>query len=164
MASTSLGCVHQTLHLPYIATGHLKVQYGPSSWLLWILNSTLGSLERYQCCLGWALTGQLHATPVKDMLAEVNFPLIKTWAVHLRTIAIVKSLRKIVANPRYIAATEWIQQHTQKPGWCEKQVMFGKKYFVIPSPPCHPHLVMQTLEMEWNRFDVTIFTDRFTIL
>ena len=93
LASTSRGYDRQTLREIYIATGLSKVEYGTSSWLPWISNSTLQNLERSQRSARWAITVQLHTTPVEDILTEANLPSIKTRAIKLSTIAMKKSLR-----------------------------------------------------------------------
>ena len=45
LASTSWGYDHHTLCATCITTGRSKVEYGTSSWLPWVLNSTMENLE-----------------------------------------------------------------------------------------------------------------------
>ena len=53
LASTGWGYDHQTLLATYIVTWRSKVEYGSSSCLLWILNSTLENPERSRYYAGF---------------------------------------------------------------------------------------------------------------
>ena len=122
----------------YIATGRTKVEYGASSWLPWISNSTLENLERSQRCAGQAITGQLRTTPVEAILAEANLPSIKTREIQLSTIAVEKSLRITRTNQRHTTATQQVRKRTKKPSWREKAGDVMRKIFHDTNPNTTP--------------------------
>ena len=100
----------------------------------------LENLERSQRFVGQTITAQLHTTPVEDIQAGENHPTIKTWAIQLSTIIVEKSLRTTLLNPRHIAATQWVRQHTQKLSWREKVGNVWRKSLAIPNQPGQTHL------------------------
>ena len=136
LAFPSWGYDCQTLRTTYIASGRSKVEYGASSWLPWISDSTLENLERSQRYVGQAITGHLRTTPVEAILAEANLPSIGTRAIHLNTIAMEKSPSWYGNVPNSLAGVK-------------KQVMSGDKSLVMLSPPRHhnlrPHGLTQAL-------------------
>ena len=141
LASTSWGYDHQTLRETYIVTWCSKVEYGASSWLLWISNSMLENLMRSQRYARRAITGQLCTVPIDGILAEANFPLIKTRAIQLSTIAMEKSLKATQINLRRTTATQRVRQRIQKTSWHEKadvrQKIFGGTQ-PTTTPPLKP--------------------------
>ena len=71
---TSWGYDCQTFRTTYIKTGRSKLEYGSSSWLLWISNSTLENLERSQRYAGRAIIGSFVLLQSKPCLQNGTSP------------------------------------------------------------------------------------------
>ena len=69
-------------------------------------------------------------TPVEAMLAEVNLPSMKAWAIHLSTIAMEKSLRSTQTHQRPSGYGNAPKSQAD----VEKQVMSFKNSSVMLSP------------------------------
>ena len=67
---------------------------------------------------------------------------IKTPAILLSTITMVRSLRATVTNLRHTTATQRVRKRTQKPSWCEKAGYVWRKIFgdtkLTMGPPLKP--------------------------
>ena len=143
LASTSWACDCQTVHTTYITTRCSKVEYGTSSWLLWISSSMLENLERSQRYVGQTITGHLCTTHVEAILAQANLPSIERRAIQQRTNAMEKSPRTTVTNSRQTTATQathYDYGNAPKSLSGVKKQMYGKKSSVILNPPRYPHL------------------------
>ena len=140
LASTSWGYYCQTLRATYIATGRSKLEYGASSLMLWISNSTLRNVERSQRYTGRAITGQLRTTHVEVFLAEVDLYSILTRAIQLSTIATEKSLRTTLINPRQATAIQRVWQRIQRNSCHMKAGDIRRKNFGDTKPTTTPPL------------------------
>ena len=186
LATTDWGYDKQTLRATFIATGRSAVEYAATAWLLWVSSSTMEKLETCQRFAGRAITGQVKTTPVEAILAEANHPKIGTRATQHCAIALEKSKRIALENPRHQIAEQSSRQRTKKPSWRAKAGAVWESIFANTSSAKQPELLpswmqigehifetfgnksgdveadkkwaLQRLKEGWNTFDLVVYT------
>jgi hypothetical protein len=95
----------------------------------WLSGTDMKELEKAQREAARKITGAVKSTPIDAVITEDELPTVASRAVTLATIAVARSRRASVSNPRYQMAMEVQRRRLKKTDWRGRAVERWKEVF-----------------------------------
>ena len=120
----------------YQALALSAVRYCSPGWGPWLSKSNVMAIERAQHKCLRAITGQYLTAPVESLRLEGGFSTIATVVKRDAAVAMEKSLRLPITNPRYQIATKQVRHRTVRGSWRELATSQVRNTILEREPRC----------------------------